>query len=208
MINLFRLKISISALIFKSLILNAQTEIKANIAFAPVGILNVAVEHKLSNHFTMQEEIFISPWKSFAGKHLQIYMATLEGRYYFLESMSKWFVGSYFSFANYNLQKWNYWNEILITDKDGSFQYLSDGSVRVTEAYQEGYSFVFGVSGGYHFVINDHWGLDLFAGIGNSQGIYKRFFKDNNERNDGASGWNKSGENIPTRGGLMITYKL
>lgn len=201
-------RMTIIMMFFKLMIVSAQTEVKANAIFLPLGIVNIASEQKLSSHFTIQEEAFISPWKSFSGKHLQIYMATLEGRYYFTEAMKKFYLGAYFSFANYNLQKWNYWNEFGVRDENNNPERLPDGSLRITERYQKGYSFIFGISGGYHFVINEKWGLDLFAGIGSSQGIYKGYFKDNNQRSDKAHGWNKSGEIIPTRGGLMVTYKL
>jgi len=201
-------KTLILIIILQTVFFKAQTEIKANMVFLPVGIINIASEQALTKHITIQEELFISPWKSIGGKHLQIYMATLEGRYYFTESMRKWYVGGYFSLANFNLQKWNYWNEMVVLDENDQPVILSDGSVRRTERYQRGYSFIFGISGGYHFVINEKLGLDVFAGIGSSQGLYKGFYKDNNQRSDKATGWNKSGEIIPTRGGLMLTYKL
>lgn len=195
-------------IILQAVMLKAQTEIKANTVFLPLGIVNVASEQSFSKNFTVQEELFISPWKSFSGKNLQIYMATLEGRYYFKESMKKWYVGAYFSLANFNLQKWNYWNEMVALDENNQPVILADGSVRITEGYQKGYSFVFGISGGYHFTITEKFGLDIYAGIGSSQGLYKGYYKDNDERSDKAHGWNKSGEIIPTRGGLMLTYKL
>ena len=67
---------------------NAQkTEIKVNAPFLPLGMINIATEKSLSNKFSLQAEAFISPWKSFGGKNLQIYMGTLEGRYYFKEVM-------------------------------------------------------------------------------------------------------------------------
>lgn len=203
-----RIKIAFLIIIFQTLFIKAQTEIKANTLFLPVGIINLASEQSLNKHFTVQEEIFISPWKSVSGRHLQVYMATLEGRYYFTESMKKWYVGAYFSFANFNLQKWNYWNESVVTDENGQPEYLPDGSLRITGRYQKGYSLIFGISGGYHFTINEKLGLDIFAGIGSSQGLYKGYYKDNNQRYDKPQGWNKSGEVIPTRGGLMLTYKL
>ncbi|MEY8759777.1 DUF3575 domain-containing protein [Chryseobacterium tongliaoense] len=189
-------------------LMNAQTEVKMNALFAPVGIVNVAVEKSLNKNFTLQAEAFASPWKSLGGKNLQIYMGTLEGRYYFNESMKKWYVGAYLSMAAFNLQKWNYWTPKVVLDENDHPEILPDGSVRKTERYQKGLAFIVGVSGGYHFTINDRWGLDLYAGVGSEQSFYKGYLKDNNERYDGAKKWNKSGEFIPTRGGLMVTYKL
>lgn len=193
---------------FFVLSIKAQTELKINAPFLPIGIVNVAVEKSLSKKISLQAEAFVSPWKSFAGKNLQIYMGTLEGRYYFKEMMKGWHVGIYGSLAAYNLQKWNYLKEAAVFNEDGSPQILPDGTVRVTERYQKGLALVIGISGGYHFIINDKLGLDVYAGIGTSQSLYKGYLKDTNERYDGSGKWNKSGEVIPTRGGLMLTYRL
>ncbi|MBK1897712.1 DUF3575 domain-containing protein [Chryseobacterium paridis] len=187
---------------------NAQTEVKINTLFVPLGMYNIAVERPISSKITLQAEAFVSPWKSFAGRNLQIYMGTIEGRYYFGEKMKKWYVGPYVSMASFNLQKWNYWNDKPVKDEFGHPEILPDGSVRVTGKYQKGLAFIFGISGGYHFTINESWGLDVYAGIGTTQSFYKGYFKDNNQRYEGATKFNKSGELIPTRGGLMLTYKL
>ena len=188
--------------------INAQTEVKVNAPFLPLGITNIAAEKSINKNFSIQAEGFISPWKSFHGKNLQIYMGTLEGRYYFREVMKGWYIGAYGSIAAYNLQKWNYLRATPVLNDDGGFQTLPDGSPRITERYQKGLALIIGISGGYHFTINEKIGLDIYGGIGTSQSVYKGYLKDNNERYDGAEGWNKSGEIIPTRGGLMLTYKL
>ncbi|MBT2622931.1 MULTISPECIES: DUF3575 domain-containing protein [Chryseobacterium] len=197
-----------TASLFLASTLNAQTEVKVNTLFAPIGIYNIAVEKPVSNKISLQAEAFVSPWKSFSGRNLQIYMGTLEGRYYFGERMKKWYVGTYVSMAAFNLQKWNYWNDKPVRDELGQAEILPDGSVRVTGKYQKGLAFIFGISGGYHFTINENWGLDLYAGIGTTQSFYKGYFKDNNTRYEHATKFNKSGELIPTRGGLMLTYKI
>lgn len=201
-------KIYFTASLLLAVIVNAQTEVKINALFAPVGIYNIAVEKPVSNKITLQAEVLISPWKSFDGRNLQAYMGTLEGRYYFGERMKKWYVGTYVSMAAFNLQKWNYWNDRPVLDENRNPERLPDGSIRVTGRYQKGLAFIFGISGGYHFTINENWGLDLYAGIGTTQSFYKGYFKDNNQRYEGASKFNKSGELIPTRGGLMLTYKI
>ena len=201
-------KMTFTLAFFLILNVNAQTELKVNAPFLPVGMINLAVEKSLNSKFSLQAEGFISPWKSFAGKNLQIYMGTLEGRYYFKEMMKGWYVGAYGSIAAYNLQKWNYLKAEPVLNDDGTPQLLADGTVRITERYQKGLALIMGISGGYHFTISEKLGLDVYAGIGTSQSIYRGYFKDNNQRYDKAANWNKSGEVIPTRGGLMLTYKL
>ena len=201
-------KMTFFAASFFSSEINAQTEVKVNAPFLPLGMINIAAEKSINKNFSIQAEGFISPWRSFHGKNLQIYMGTLEGRYYFKEVMKGWYIGAYGSIAAYNLQKWNYLRAKPILNDNGSPQLLPDGSPRVTERYQKGLAVIIGISGGYHFIINEKLGLDIYGGVGTSQSVYKGYLKDNNERYDGAEGWNKSGEVIPTRGGLMVTYKL
>ncbi len=201
-------KMTFTLAFFLILNVNAQTELKVNAPFLPVGMINLAVEKSLNSKFSLQAEGFISPWKSFAGKNLQIYMGTLEGRYYYKEMMKGWYVGAYGSIAAYNLQKWNYLKAEPVLNDDGTPQLLADGTVRITERYQKGLALIMGISGGYHFTISEKLGLDVYAGIGTSQSIYRGYFKDNNQRYDKAANWNKSGEVIPTRGGLMLTYQL
>ncbi|CAA7386200.1 DUF3575 domain-containing protein [Chryseobacterium fistulae] len=187
---------------------SAQTDIKIDPILVPIGVFNMAIEKPISKKITLQGEVFISPWKSFAGKKLEVYMGTLEGRYYFTEAMKKWYVGGYFSMATFDLQKWNYWNKTTVQDEFGNAEILPDGTVRMTERYQKGFAFIAGVDTGYRFEINEKLGLELFVGIGTVQSFYKGYYKDTGERNDGAKKWNKSGEFLPTRGGLMLTYHL
>ena len=40
-----------------------QTYVKGNALFLPLGMLNVGVEHQLNEKFTVQGDVFISPWK-------------------------------------------------------------------------------------------------------------------------------------------------
>lgn len=202
------IKIITTAAFFSMCKIYGQTEVKLNAAFLPLTMVNVAVEKSLNDKFSLQAEGFISPWRSLYGKNMQFYMGTLEGRYYFDKVMRKWYVGAYGSLTAFNIQKWNYLRASPVYDAEGNPQILPDGNIRLTERYQKGFALIVGISGGYHFIINEKFGVDLYAGIGTVQSFYKGYFKDNGERYDDAKEWNKSGELIPTRGGIMITYKL
>lgn len=187
--------------------INIDPEFKINALFAPVGMLNAAVEIPVSSKWSVQGETFISPWKSFTGRHLQIYMGTVEARYYFSENHEKWFVGGYFSMALFDLQKWNYWNEKHVFDEDKEPVFNEDGTPRITTLYQRGFNVMAGLDFGYKYRFNSHWGLEAFLGIANSQGFYHGYFQDDHTRYEHAKEWNKSGEFIPTRGGLMLVYQ-
>lgn len=164
--------------------------IKGNALLAPVLITNIGIEKELSEKFTLQVDGLISPWKSFAGNHFQIYMGHVEGRYYFDKAFDGWFVGLNAGFGLFDLTKWNY---------------------RGTEKFQRGFNFMFGGSVGYQWELSEKWNMEAFLGGGTSQGLYHGYEEippDRWIRYDGAKDWNKSGEWLPYRGGIMISYKI
>lgn len=180
-----------------------STYLKANALFLPVGVLNAGVETQLSKKFTFQGDIFISPWKSFAGKYAQIYMIGFDGRYYFKEAFKHFYVAANLSAAKFKIQKWNYWG-------NHPYQYTPDSPVyNISDIYQKGYSMMFGATVGYQFKLSENWNMDIYLGGGSSQDFYKGLHKDLGIRyDDPTRKWNKSGEWIPYRGGVMIAYKI
>lgn len=192
--------------------LNAQVQdsaiskklyIKANALFLPIGMLNAGLEYQLNRKMTLQGDIFISPWKSFAGKYAQVYMIGFDGRYYFQEAFTHWYVGANISVARFIIQKYTYWGE-------GIEQYTPESPIyQASDLYQDGFSIFFGAVVGYQFKLSEKWNMDLYLGGGSSQGFYNGYHKELGIRyDDDGRKWNKSGEWIPYRGGLMISYKL
>lgn len=177
--------------------------LKANALFLPIGILNAGVEYQLKEKITLQADVFISPWKSFAGKYAQVYMMGFESRYYFQEAFKHFYVGANVSGTRYIIQKYNYWS-------DAPYQYTPESPTYITsDLYQDGYSFMLGATAGYQFQLSDRWNMDLFLGIGTIQSFYKGYHKELGIRyDDDGRSWNKSGEFLPYRGGIMIGYKL
>ncbi|MCW3159750.1 DUF3575 domain-containing protein [Chryseobacterium oryctis] len=182
-----------------------NTFIKGNALLIPIGVVNVGIEHQLSKKYTLQGDILISPWKSFAGHPLQYYSASVEGRYYFDEAFKHWYLGANLSFAVFNVQKWNYW-------KSGYYENEATKELfEYSNIYQKGFSILVGVTAGYQFKLSENWNMDIYATIGSSQGFYKGYDRTTGKRydTDGKStGWNKSGEILPYRGGIMISYKF
>lgn len=162
---------------------------KVNALVLPVGMFNAGLEYQLSPKYTLQGDVFISPWKSFAGNHAQVYMGHIESRYYFNEAFKHWYVGVNGGAGVFDLTKWNYSG---------------------TEKFQRGFTFMLGATVGYQFQVNDKLNLDVFVGGGTSQAFYHGYesVPPNFVRYDIAHKWNKSGEFIPYRGGLMLSYKL
>lgn len=176
--------------------------LKGNALFIPIGIVNLGLEHQLSKKITVQGDVLISPWKSFAGHELQYYSVSVEGRYYFNEAFKHWYVGANIAGSRFIAQKWNYWNDNTFTDEETGI------TRKNSDIYQKGYSVIFGVTGGYQFQVSDRWNIDIYAGIGSSQDFYKGYDRNTGERYDKPKGFNKSGEILPYRGGVMISYKL
>ena len=166
---------------------SAQTYIKGNILSLPIGIANGALEAKINNQFTIQPEFFASPWKSFFSKRFQVYYFSAETRYYFKESFNGIYLGGNAGIALFDIQKWNYFN---------------------STKYQRGYTFLLGFTVGYQYKINENFNADVFLGGGTSQGFYHGYNEINGERYEPKNPWNRSGELIPYKGGIMISYKL
>lgn len=165
----------------------AQTSAKANIALLPLGMVNVALEARVNSHITLQPEMMVSPWKSFLGKRFQLYYFSLESRYYFRQSFQGFYIGGNFGLGLFDLKKWNYLH---------------------TTRYQRGYTLLMGATLGYQYQINDHWRADVFLGGGNSQGFYHGYNEDDHLRYEGSEPWNRSGEWLPYKGGIMLSYQL
>ncbi|MEC5171822.1 DUF3575 domain-containing protein [Chryseobacterium nepalense] len=176
--------------------------IKGNALLIPIGIVNLAVEHQLNKKFTIQGDIFISPWKSFDGHELQYYSISAEGRYYFNQAFRHFYVGANIATSAFTLQKWNYWpNEPYYNDYGDVY--------RSSNLYQKGYSVIFGVTLGYQFKVSERWNIDLYGIVGTSQDFYKGYDRTTGERYDRKdSKFNRSGEILPYRGGVMISYQL
>ncbi|QBO57171.1 DUF3575 domain-containing protein [Chryseobacterium salivictor] len=177
--------------------------VKGNALFLPLGMLNAGAEFQLKERITLQADVFISPWKSFMGKYAQVYMMGFDGRYYFDEAFKHWYVGANISAARFIIQKFNYWG-------DGISQFTPESPIyNSKDLYQDGFAVILGATVGYQFQLSDRWNMDLYLGAGSSQGFYKGYHKELGIRyDDDGRRWDKSGEWIPYRGGIMIGYKL
>ncbi|WP_124639775.1 DUF3575 domain-containing protein [Amniculibacterium aquaticum] len=178
---------------------------KGNALFAPFGIINIGLEKQVAPKYTLQAEVFVSPWKSFAGKDAQIFMFGLDGRYYFNEAFKSWYVGANASLTYFKIQKWNYWNDNVFQLDATTKPYIN------SNLYQEGFGFMLGAVVGYQFQLSEKWLMDFYAGFGSVQEFYKGYDKISGERYDDpyhTRVWNRSGEFLPYKGGVMISYQL
>ena len=164
-----------------------QTYVKVNALTTLLTVPNVAIETSIGHKSTFQFDILGSPWKSVNGKPREFYTFIPEYRYHFQEKHNGFYAGAHIGLTLYNFQKWNYLN---------------------TDLYEKGLGYVAGATIGYQKKINDRFMLDCFLGAGNHQGFYHGYKISTGERYEKAQNWNKSGEWLPYRGGVMISYKI
>ncbi|WP_026715482.1 DUF3575 domain-containing protein [Flavobacterium daejeonense] len=178
----------LSLLLLATFVTNAQTYIKINGLSALVAVPQVGIETSIGSKSTFSVDVFASFWKSFDGKPMQAVMLTPEYRYHFKEKYNGFYAGAHAGPDIYKIQKWNYWG---------------------TNKYEEGLGYRIGATIGYQKKINNQFVLDAFFGGGWHQGFYKGYYTDGTPgRYEKAKNYNKSGEWLPYRGGIMISYQL
>jgi hypothetical protein len=165
----------------------AQTVIKGNLVTALVAVPNFGIETKLSEKTSFQIDFTASFWKSVNNAPQEFGIIIPEFRYHTKEFGKGFFIGAHLGGSVFKVQKWNYANQ---------------------DYYQKGFGILIGATIGYQFIISDKFGLEVFLGGGSQQGFYKGYKISDNSRVDVARKYNKSGEIIPYRGGLMLVYKL
>jgi hypothetical protein len=180
-------KLFIISFLFFSFLLQAQTYIKANAFTTLMTIPNVGIETSIGEKSTLHFDVLASFWKSVNGKPREFYTFTPEYRYHFKEKYNGFYAGAHIGASIFNFQKWNYLN---------------------TNMYEKGVGYFIGATIGYQMKINDKFMLDCFLGGGSHQGFYKGYYIGTNERYEKATNYNKSGEWLPYRGGVMVSYKL
>ena len=182
-------KILIFTFILSSIYSQSQTYLKGNAVTALVLVPNIGIETSIGKKFTFQADVMASFWKSINGRPYELYTFISEYRYHFKEKYNGFYAGAHIGFDIYNVSKWNYYN---------------------LGVHQMGVGYIMGATIGYQKKLNDKFLLDFFIGGGNHQGFYHSYYIETGERYelDKAVGRNKSGEWLPYRGGIMVSYRL
>lgn len=176
------------ALIFLPYLSISQTYLKINGATAMAAIPNLGFETSIGNKTTFQLDALASFWESINGVPYKAIIVTPEIRYHFNNNFKGFYLGANISGGKFELQKYGY--------KD-------------TNLYQRGYNYFIGITAGYKFHVSEKIFLDLFIGGGHQEAFYKAYDITSGERVDyWIKDYNKSGEMIPYRGGLMLSFKI
>ena len=178
-----------------------QTELKFNLATAPLLVPNIGIEVKLSEKLGYQLDTSASFYNDIEGSPFHMTQIFNEFRFYPNKNQKRnFFVGAHVCYGMYNIRlpKW-------IANLSGS-EFKEEGS------YQYGRNAYFGITIGKKIQLkNEKLGLEVFIGGGSSQSNYK-YYNKNEQRIFAITNYkrkfNKSGEVLPYRGGLMLIYKL
>ena len=201
-INCGMIKYLSSFLLVFSITLNSQTELKFNLASAPFLVPNIGIEVQISERFGYQLDTSASFYNNIEGSPFHMTQIFNEIRFYPKTKKNKrsFFVGTHVGYGMYNLRLPKWITTVVDTE------YKEEGS------YQYGRNAYYGITIGKKIPLkNEKFNLEIFVGGGSSQSNYKYYNKDeqrifaitNYKRK-----FNKSGEELPYRGGLMLTYKL
>jgi Protein of unknown function (DUF3575) len=165
----------------------AQTTLKVNAATTLLGVPGVGVERVLGPRTTFQLDLTASLWKSIDHAPARFAILIPEWRYHLRDGHVGPYVGVHAGVIGFRVQKWDWRN---------------------SDFYQEGFGAVFGGTVGYKRRISERLVLDWYFGGGTAQSKYKGYAISTGERYDGEEGWNESGEWLPYRGGVMLTFRL
>ncbi len=194
----------ISIVLIISSVLNAQTEIKVNLASALLLVPNIGIEVKLSETLGYQLDTSASFYDNVEGSPFHTIQIFNELRYYPKlkegKNVRSFFIGPHVGYGMFTLKIPKFITSIVDTE------------LKEEGSYQSGRNAYYGITIGKKIPLkNKKLGLELFIGGGSSQSNYKYYNKLGNriyENPDIEKDFNQSGEELIYKGGVMLIYKL
>ena len=178
-----------------------QLEAKANVLTSLGLIPNVGIEVQTGEKNSLQLDVLASFWNKLNNTKtpLHINQTFLEYRFYKKNNLSGLFVGPHIGYGMFTLKKPDF---AIIYDFYESSEYDNN-------TYHSGRVAFYGITFGFKKRLNKRLSIEAFIGGGYSMANYKLYRED--IRIDERDNWrtfNRSGEIIAYRGGLMITYNF
>ena len=194
----------ISIVLIISSVLNAQTELKVNLASALLLVPNIGIEVKLSETLGYQLDTSASFYDNVEGSPFHTIQIFNELRYYPKlkegKNVRSFFIGPHVGYGMFTLKIPKFITSIVDTE------------LKEEGSYQSGRNAYYGITIGKKIPLkNKKLGLELFIGGGSSQSNYKYYNKLGNriyENPDIEKDFNQSGEELIYKGGVMLIYKL
>lgn len=171
-----------------------KINIKLNSVVA-LGIVNPAVEFRVFNKGSVQLEGWgVYAPRNYLGTGYPCSLALMYGEFRFYPKVvfKGFFCGVHIGGGVYRLNK----NILPI------FGYLKE-----PKSIQVGQNIIVGLTVGYHFTFNKHWGLEIVAGYGRQFSTYEAYTpqKDVTVLHRELNG---SAEYLPTKAGVLVTYRF
>ncbi|MDL2230655.1 DUF3575 domain-containing protein [Alistipes sp. OttesenSCG-928-L06] len=162
--------------------------VKSNLLYDLTTTVNVGVEFRLSNKWTLDVPVNYNPWEFNDETRLRHLGLQPEARYWFCESFSGWFVGAHAHYAKFNV---------------GGLPGLFSENMQ-NNRYQ-GHLYGAGISGGYAWILKNRWSMEATFGVG-----YARINADKYPCTTCGTSVDKGGKNYfgPTRVGLSLIYVI
>ena len=194
----------ISIVLIISSVLNAQTELKVNLASALLLVPNIGIEVKLSETLGYQLDTSASFYDNVEGSPFHTVQIFNELRYYPKlkegKNVRSFFIGPHVGYGMFTLKIPKFITTIVDTE------------LKEEGSYQSGRNAYYGITIGKKIPLkNKKLELELFIGGGSSQSNYKYYNKLGNriyENPDIEKDFNQSGEELIYKGGVMLIYKL
>lgn len=182
--------------------LSAQTYIKINAPYAFFGIINMQAEFPISNHSSISYDVTYSPWKSYAGKHLNFGIAMGEYRYFFKKATNGWYLSANAGMAIFDMHRPQFFVNGRIFSRQNQ--------------YGKGFGVMTGLGVGWEHHLGDRWLIDMFVSLGKIWSWYNRYENDGtiimhpqgHEHYDKPDPFNGSVEVMPIKLGVSIGYKV
>lgn len=164
----------------------SQTYVKGNVATALLLIPNFGIETSISEKATFQVDLIASFW-TIDSRPEKFLIFIPEYRYHFKEKYKGFYLGAHIGCTIFKVSKWDHFE---------------------ANQFEKGFGALAGATIGYQIKISNKILMDLYLGGGNHQGFYKGYEGKTGERYDHAKDFNKSGEWIIYRGGVMLSYNI
>jgi hypothetical protein len=181
---------------------SAQTYVKLNALYAPVGVINPSVEVAMSKHSSMVLDITYSPWKSWQGKHSEFGIMLGEYRYYFKEATSGWYLSANTGMLLFDIHR---------------FQFFKGGKL-ISRQDQYGKGFGMGIGGGVGWSrhLGERWLVDIYISVDKTWTWYNRYTAEGDiimnpqghEHYLKPDPFNGSAEVMPLKGGISFGYRI
>ena len=137
-----------------------QFALKSNLLYWATATPNVGMEFSAGKKGTLQMFYGWNPWKSAGERKLRHWVLQPEYRHWFCQPFNGWFVGVYLMGGEFNI------GEVKLPF--GLFKELRDRRY-------EGWFAGGGITGGYQWMLSEHWNLEASLGLGYDYIRYDKF---------------------------------